>query len=265
MRKTVFHITNNNLTLTKKFCRWQFANRYCGYIAFFVAMLKTKILLIACILAALTGCKSIKKTSASSTNHTRKNTRKNVEFIDGVAMTPGAAGSGTYPNYNTNRAKKQRVTFEPQTLRLTTFNIEKADWLQLKYAIMLDATVEKLTNLNLLKDIDYWWGTPYCMGGSGESCIDCSSFSQSLMSDVFNRRLPRTAQQQYDSSEHIDVEDLQEGDLVFFHTTGRGISHVGVYLLNNKFVHAATSGGVMISDLNDSYWRPRYKGAGRYL
>jgi cell wall-associated NlpC family hydrolase len=55
--------------------------------------------------------------------------------------------------------------------------------------------------------------------------------------------------------------------LVFFHHGGKSkrVSHVGFYLMNNKFVHASTSNGVMISDLNDSYWRVRIKGAGRIL
>lgn len=142
--------------------------------------------------------------------------------------------------------------------------IERADWLQLKYAILLDATVEKLNNVNLLKLIDEWWGTSYCIGGSSKECIDCSAFSHIILQNVYNVNVPRTAQEQYNASQHIGMEDLNEGDLVFFHTGGRDISHVGVYLLNNKFVHAATSGGVMVSDLNDTYWRGRYKGAGRY-
>jgi cell wall-associated NlpC family hydrolase len=83
------------------------------------------------------------------------------------------------------------------------------------------------------------------------------------MRDVYQQSLPRTAQEQYNAAEKVELEDLREGDLVFFNTSGKDISHVGVYLLNNKFVHAATSGGVMISDLNDVYWQPKYRGAGR--
>ena len=128
---------------------------------------------------------------------------------------------------------------------------------------MLDASVEKLTNVSLLKSINQWWGTRYCMGGSTQNCIDCSSLTQYLLRDVYNVTIPRTAQEQYDSSERINMEDLQEGDLVFFRTTGRGISHVGVYILDNKFVHAATSSGVTVSDLNDTYWKAKYRGAGR--
>jgi lipoprotein Spr len=144
-------------------------------------------------------------------------------------------------------------------------DIERVDWLQLKYAILLDATVEKLTNVNLLKLIDEWWGTTYCLGGSTKECIDCSAFTHIIMQDIYNVNVPRTAQDQYKACQQIGMEDLNEGDLVFFFTGGRDISHVGVYLLNNKFVHAATSGGVMVSDLNDPYWKDRYRGSGRYM
>ena len=146
-----------------------------------------------------------------------------------------------------------------------SFGIENANMLQLKYAIATDATVEKLTNIPLLETIDKWWGTKYCMGGSTDNCIDCSAFTQVVLHDVYQVSLPRTSQEQYNISEKIELEDLREGDLVFFNTGGKDISHVGVYLLNNKFVHAATSGGVMISDLNDKYWQPKYRGAGRVI
>ena len=128
---------------------------------------------------------------------------------------------------------------------------------------MLDATVEKLSNVGLLKMIDEWWGTRYCMGGTSKECIDCSAFVQVLMSGTYNVSVPRTAQEQYNTGNKIGMEELQEGDLVFFHTSGRTISHVGVYMLNNKFVHASTSGGVMFNDLNDNYWREKFRGATR--
>lgn len=144
-------------------------------------------------------------------------------------------------------------------------DIERADWLQLKYAILLDATVETLTNVNLLKLIDEWYGTAYCSGGRSKNCVDCSGFTHAIMQAVYNLNIPANAQEQYNASQHINLEDLNEGDLVFFYTGGREISHVGIYLLNNKFVHASSSGGVMVNDLNDNYWRSRFKGAGRYI
>lgn len=164
------------------------------------------------------------------------------------------------------KRNKEREEYNARIRNVSSRNtdIEKADWLQLKYAIILDATVESLTNISLLKLIDEWWGTGYCIGGTTKNCIDCSGFAKMLMEDIYYVNIPRTAQEQYNGSSHINLEDLTEGDLVFFYTGGRDISHVGVYLFNNKFVHSATSGGVMVSDLNDTYWKGRLKGVGRY-
>ena len=216
-----------------------------------------------CVLA-FSSCKTLRNLGSgdhSSANHlTKQNKGRDLKFIDGVAVTPGVSGPNTAHNVSENPNKKAEIAYIKSE---SNFNIEKADWLQLKYAIVLDATVEKLINLSLLKDIDHWWGTHYCMGGKTENCIDCSGFTQTIMQDIYNIKLPRTAQEQFDASNKIDIAQLQEGDLVFFHTSGRNISHVGIYLMNNKFVHAATSGGVMVSDLNEAYWKPRFKGAGR--
>ena len=92
--------------------------------------------------------------------------------------------------------------------------------------------------------------------------VDCSAFTQNLDAAIFNIALPRTAKEQYDACQKISVTEAREGDLVFFNTKG-GVSHVGIYLQNNKFVHASSSGGVMISDLNEPYWKKRFLKAGR--
>lgn len=135
---------------------------------------------------------------------------------------------------------------------------------QFKYAIRLDVPVELIQNKALYDFIDDWWGVPYRMGGMTQKGIDCSAFMQTLFFGVFALKLPRTAREQKTVTEWIPMNDLREGDLVFFNTRG-GVSHVGMYLHNNKFVHASTSSGVMISDLNDSYWSRKLIGAGRIL
>jgi lipoprotein Spr len=133
---------------------------------------------------------------------------------------------------------------------------------QFKYAILLNESVEKLTNVVLYKTIDDWYGTRYRYGGTTSRGIDCSAFTQILSNYAFGWMLPRTAREQYYAMEYIPKEELQEGDFVFFNTRG-GISHVGMYLQNNKFVHSSSSDGVSIGDLNSKYWSVRFIGARR--
>ena len=128
--------------------------------------------------------------------------------------------------------------------------------------MLTDVPVEALDNINLLNYMEDWYGTPYHYGGSTKKGVDCSAFSLGLMAAVFNIILPRTAREQYENTTRVEKYDLHEGDLVFFNTRG-GISHVGIYIINNKFVHASLSGGVMISDLGENYFVNRYVGAGR--
>jgi cell wall-associated NlpC family hydrolase len=227
-------------------------------------------------LLLLTSCSSVRKLSDKDSRVSTTMTKKQKgnaprEFLD-MEVTPGGQAAGQQAKVAVNRSGATPVKHTAVTTTVshpvatgagTSTNIENAHSLQLKYAVAMDVTVEMLTNIALLQVIDRWWGTKYCLGGNTDSCIDCSGFTLALMRDVYQQTLPRTAEEQFNAAEKVALEDLREGDLVFFNTSGRDISHVGVYLLNNKFVHAATSGGVMISDLNDVYWQPRYRGAGR--
>jgi cell wall-associated NlpC family hydrolase len=213
------------------------------------------------VIVLLSSCKALKNsTKDNSASSASKQSSDNSPFLDDISVTPGAKrtmiseSSDSKKTYGTalNASKK-------------TFNEENASQVQIKYASLLDVPAEQLTNTKLLLDIDYWWGTKYCLGGSTEDCTDCSAFTQNLMREVYAINIPRTAREQYDNSEHIEKDELQQGDLVFFQISGHGISHVGVYLANNKFAHASGSSGVTISDLNDAYWKQRYKAAGRVL
>ncbi|MDB5192418.1 MAG: lipoprotein NlpC precursor [Segetibacter sp.] len=233
-------------------------------------MILKRLLYSALSIFLLTSCKQLKTLTAQDhsaiTSRPVKAKNKGVTFLDDITVTPGQVVTSRHTATGPVAPKSlgRPASSTGYSSSGPGGDIERADWLQLKYAIMLDATVEKLNNVSLLKLIDEWWGTRYCMGGSSKSCIDCSAFTQVVMHNAYNIDIPRTAQEQYDKSEQIGLETLSEGDLVFFNTGGRAVSHVGIYLLNNKFVHAATSGGVMVSDLNDSYWKDRFKGAGRF-
>ena len=140
--------------------------------------------------------------------------------------------------------------------------LKKQTGCRLNMRLLQICLLSRLNDLPLLQQIDHWWGTRYCLGGDDENCIDCSAFTQTILRNVYGVDVPRTAQEQYDFSTHINDTDIQEGDLVFF-KSGHSISHVGLYVGNNKFVHASTSGGVTITDLNDNYWSKRYAGAGK--
>jgi len=126
----------------------------------------------------------------------------------------------------------------------------------------MDIEAESISNVSLFGFIEEWWNTAYRYGGTTKKGIDCSAFTGLLLSTVYFTGVPRTAREQYASSEKINRDEMQEGDLVFFNTRG-GVSHVGVYLANNYFVHASTSRGVTISNLNDNYFGKRFIGAGR--
>lgn len=142
--------------------------------------------------------------------------------------------------------------------------IETASPIQLKYAVLLNTEVEQIQNASLFSEINEWFGTRYVLGGSTKDGVDCSAFVQAVYSKLFGIAMPRTAKEQYKTTRSVSRTGLKQGDLVFFATHGSGVSHVGIYLQNNRFVHASTSGGVMVSDLFEEYWVKHFAGAGRY-
>ena len=132
----------------------------------------------------------------------------------------------------------------------------------LKYAIILDTTIESISNIALYEFIDEWMGVSYKYGGSDKSGIDCSSFAGLLYQQIFNLQLPRTSVEQSSLITPSDRENLKEGDLVFFSLGKKRIGHVGVYLGGRKFVHASTKKGVTIDNLDYEYYLKRYVSGG---
>lgn len=153
---------------------------------------------------------------------------------------------------------------KPISIRLSSS--EKPATLQQKYAAILGVLPQTIKNLSLYGFIEDWYGVRYRLGGDSKKGIDCSAFVRRLYENVFCINLVRTACQQFNMCKYIARTDsVKEGDLVFFKTAGSRISHVGIYLMNDFFVHASSSRGVMISSLNDSYWERRFAGAGSIL
>lgn len=187
-----------------------------------------------------------------------------LNFIGNISFTPEV---NTVPLINTSSPLNTSSAIKPLTeivaepLSLDN-SIEKISATQFKYAMMMDVEVETLNDAALYSFIDDWYGTHYRMGGTTKKGIDCSAFSGSLLSTIYSFNMPRTAREQYKICEHLNKEDLLPGDLVFFNTRG-GVSHVGVYLANNHFVHSSSSEGVKISSLEEDYYSRKFICGGR--
>ncbi len=109
-------------------------------------------------------------------------------------------------------------------------------------------------------------GSPYRLGGnSPETGLDCSGFVNYVFRTTTGVLLPRDSLAISEATQPLPQSELKPGDLVFFNTLQRTFSHVGIYLGENRFVHATSSrtGSVMISSLDDRYWREHFDGARR--
>ena len=123
---------------------------------------------------------------------------------------------------------------------------------------------ERAGNTALLTSIYHWLGTPHRDGGTSKNGTDCSYFVQSVYQEAYGITLNRNSRAMYEEDvQSIRKEDLREGDLVFFDINGDGISHVGIYLRKDLFVHASSSRGVIVESLTSPYFRKNYAGSGR--
>jgi lipoprotein Spr len=212
----------------------------------------------------LSGCTAIKSSFTGKTNQENSpaavSVKKESRFLNQIS---------TQVNNSTvieeKKVKESTITVAKTPIPKYSFTesaLENASPLQIKYSVLLNTPVEEVKDVKMFEFIDEWYGTKYRLGGDTKNGIDCSAFTQFLFAAVYGVTIPRTAREQYKMTNRISRTELKRGDLIFFNTIG-GISHVGVYLQNNKFVHAAASGGVMISDIFDNYWVRRFVGVGR--
>lgn len=111
--------------------------------------------------------------------------------------------------------------------------------------------------------VDEWYGVPYKYGGCKKSGVDCSCFTNILYQEVYHKNITGNAADLYRFCEKISLEKAKEGDLLFFKIAVPYVSHVGVMLRNKYFVHASTSKGVMVSRIDEAYYKKYFHSAGR--
>jgi len=127
------------------------------------------------------------------------------------------------------------------------------------------SSIPSTISSKILSEAVGYLNTPYKYGGTSENGIDCSAFTQKVYQRSLELQIPRSTREQFQIGEKIAKdEELDFGDLVFFKTRKRSSpSHVGIYIGDNKFMHASRKKGVMVSSLDEKYWTPRYLGARR--
>ncbi len=116
---------------------------------------------------------------------------------------------------------------------------------------------------NIITTATRYIGTPYRWAGTTPAGFDCSGFVMTVYS-MNGLAIRRMADEQYYGGNKLKKEDLTTGDLVFFSTYGPGVTHVGIYMGDDKFIHSSSRRGVTISSLNDPYYKARFLGGCRY-
>ena len=132
------------------------------------------------------------------------------------------------------------------------------------FSQIMGVALSTTSNVKLFQFVYDWVGTPYHFGGESRKGIDCSAFTKEVYSKVFNLTIKRNSRDIFSMVSPVSKDDLKEGDLVFFKIHSRSISHIGIYLGNNRFAHAS-SRGVAISSLDDSYYSRYFYKGGRLL
>lgn len=120
----------------------------------------------------------------------------------------------------------------------------------------------------IVEECKEYIGTPYLYGGLTKDGIDCSGFVFTTVRDSAGIQLPRTVKALYSFVQMIPDSKKQKGDLVFFRTVESTISHVGIYIGKDQFMHSVSDGpntGVIVSSLKENYWKTRYAGVGTFF
>ena len=159
-------------------------------------------------------------------------------------------------NMNNSEVNSNENTNKNETNKVTSNKVESTS---LNSAQNLTPSVEKA--MDLLKA---QVGKPYVWGANGPDSFDCSGLTRYIYKNAFGKEIPRVSYEQAEYGKSIAKKDLQPGDLVFFDTRGKGrVSHVGIYIGNDEFIHAANSKKGVIKSSLSGYYEKKYMGARR--
>jgi len=222
---------------------------------------------LALILLTLWGQVFATETAAQPTLQT---TPPAVQAITATAALPDAAPQeqAPAPGRNAVQALAQSVSHSVSQSVSQTFSFARSSGGALP--ARAESILGKLGHYTehaqeIVKSGFNYMGVLYRRGGtSAETGFDCSGLVRRVFGDAFGLELPHNARAISQEGTKISVKDLKPGDLVFFNTLRKTFSHVGIYVGNNLFLHAPSSGGgVRLDDLRERYWVKRFNGARR--
>lgn len=121
----------------------------------------------------------------------------------------------------------------------------------------LNVYIDERDNRAFFLESASWLGVPYKFGGESKSGVDCSGLARAIYQNVFSLTLPRTSAKQFYTLNDRDEKYLYGGSLLFFTSpsSAGAPAHVGLYLKDGKFIHSSSSKGVIVSSLNEAYWK----------
>lgn len=132
-----------------------------------------------------------------------------------------------------------------------------------KYSEILGVELSGKEDKKLIEAVSGWLGVKYLYGGNTKKGTDCSGMVGSIYKEVYNINLNRSANDQVKNCDPVNKNNLKTGDLVFFKINNTKVSHVGIYIGRYKFIHASTSKGVIVSNLNEDYYKKYFYSGGR--
>jgi cell wall-associated NlpC family hydrolase len=183
--------------------------------------------------------------------------------FDKMPDAPASAGSSAPAAAEASLLSGLLAAGSPATTGVDSVGASRDSLAYGYYNQTLGLHLDHTENKSLLQTVTDWLGTPYSYGASSRRGTDCSGFVTQVFKKVYGITLKRSSRSMFSTVQRVAKTDMKAGDLVFFRHGKGAIYHVGIYLKDNRFAHAATNGGVMVSSLSQPYYHHNFYAAGR--